>query len=199
MKQITLILPEGYSDWEYALLAGIGAAFYEFDIRFITPSPGIVTSQGGVTAQLADGVESFSPDATTTLVIIGSAIWTTQAAPDLTNLLRHQHAIGGRVAGICGGTLALARAGLLDDTPHCSNNLDLLTDHAPRYTGQAHFVQSPSAVTANRLVTAPGTAPVSFTAEIFAQSGLAPEAVAQFRSMLAAEHLVQPPSHQNQA
>ena len=39
--------------------------------------------------------------------------------PDVGNLLRAQHSGGGVVAGICGGTLALARAGLLDrDAAH---------------------------------------------------------------------------------
>jgi putative intracellular protease/amidase len=36
--------------------------------------------------------------------------------PDIANFLKIHHLDGGVVAGICGGTLALARANLLDQT-----------------------------------------------------------------------------------
>ena len=39
-----------------------------------------------------------------------------------------------------------------------------------------------------RVVTAPGTAPVSFTAAVFESVGLDRESVQQFRTMLATEH-----------
>ncbi|WP_424944272.1 DJ-1/PfpI family protein [Aliiroseovarius crassostreae] len=192
MNEITLLLADAFADWEYAFIAGTGGAYFDFNIGFITPDPGMVRSQGGLMVHVADGIDRFTPDASTTLVVIGSAIWAGDTAPDtragLPELLQAHHDAGGVVAGICGGTLPLARAGLLDHCAHSSNSLAFLTDAVAPYKGQGHYVAGPKAVSDNRIVTAPGTAPVSFTAEVFAQSGLDPEACGQFRTMLAAEH-----------
>lgn len=189
VHSITLLLPHAFADWEYAYIAGTGAAFFGFDIRFITPDPGTICSQGGLMTQVPDGVDHFQPDTASTLVIIGSAIWATEAAPDLTALLRAQHDAGGVLAGICGGTLPLAHAGLLDGCAHTSNSQEFLTASVASYTGQRHYVAGSRSVSSGGVITAPGTAPVSFCAEVFARSGLDAETVAQFRTMLAAEHV----------
>lgn len=188
MAKVAIILTPGFADWEYALIAGTGGPFYGLDVRFFSPETGKIRSQGGlvtvISHELAD-IPEWSPEVVT---VISGTVWTTDAAPDLDGLLKAHHSQGGVVAGICGGTLALARAGLLDQTPHTSNNADFLKEHAPKYTGAEHFCVSASAVTGERVITAPGTAPVSFAAAIFENAGLAPNAVQQFKSMLAAEH-----------
>lgn len=192
MTKIAIILTQGFADWEYALLAGAGGAFYGQEIRFFAPTVGEVLSMGGLAAQVAhsfEGIAQWSPDA---VVVIGSAIWETDDAPDIGALLQSHHSGGGVVAGICGGTLALARAGLLEKTTHTSNAPDYLTDNATGYDGSIHYRQSASAISADRVITAPGTAPASFAAAIFSSVGVDPDAVEQFRTMLAAEHT--PPS-----
>ena len=35
-NKVAIILTEGFSDWEYALLAGTGRAFYGLDIAFFS-------------------------------------------------------------------------------------------------------------------------------------------------------------------
>ena len=37
MKPITIVIAEGYSDWEIAPLAGVGRAFFGADIRLPHP------------------------------------------------------------------------------------------------------------------------------------------------------------------
>ena len=111
-------------------------------------------------------------------------------APDLRDLLVAQHSGGAVIAGICGGTLALARAGLLNDIAHTSNDPAFLARNAEGYAGERHYVESASAISQNRIVTAPGTAPASFAAAVFEGAGLTQDTVAQFRSMMAAEHYV---------
>lgn len=192
MNKITLLLVDAFADWEYAFIAGTGGAYFNFNIDFIAPDPGMVRSQGGLIVHIENGIDSFTPDASSTLVVIGSATWAGDAPPDarsgLTQLLEAHHRTGGVVAGICGGTIPLARAGLLESCAHTSNSPEFLTDTVAPYGGQRHYVVGPQAVSDNRVITAPGTAPVSFTAEVFAQSGLDPDACVQFRKMLAAEH-----------
>ncbi len=187
MAHVTVLLPQGFADWEYALLAGTGGPFFGLDIRFVSPTPGEVTSQGGLTAHVPAGPDSLA-SSPGVIAVIGSPLWATDAAPDLSDLLRAHYHDGGVVAGICGGTLALARAGLLDHHQHTSNDLQFLIENAKTYAGQTSFKPSKKAVADKRIITSPGTAPVSFTAEIFALAGVRPASVTQFKSMMAAEH-----------
>ncbi|WP_421855893.1 DJ-1/PfpI family protein [Oricola sp.] len=188
MARIAVILTQQFADWEYALIAGTGGPFFQFEIGFFAPEAGEVTSQGGLTALVphtTDEIADWQPDA---IAVIGGMVWESDAAPDLADLLRSQHARGGTVAGICGGTLALARAGLLDDIAHTSNDAEFLKQNSNAYAGAVHYKASASAVADNRIITAPGSAPVSFTAAVFEAAGLDQDSLGQFRSMLAAEH-----------
>ncbi|MEZ7196942.1 DJ-1/PfpI family protein [Pseudodesulfovibrio karagichevae] len=188
MKKVAIILTQGFADWEYGLIAGAGGPFYGLNIRFFAPAAGEVRSMGGLSAIVAHGVEAVPEWAPGVIVVVGGTIWETEDAPVLDDLLLAHHSKGGIVAGICGGTLALARAGLLDDVRHTSNDADYLHRHAPGYTGSALFRPEPVAVTDNRVITAPGTAPVGFAAAIFESAGLDHDAAEAFRRMLAAEH-----------
>jgi putative intracellular protease/amidase len=72
------------------------------------------------------------------------------------------------VAAICAGTLALARAGLLNDRRHTSNMPGYIGEHAPQYSGTALYEAAP-AVTDRGVITASGLSPVDFAREIFRQ------------------------------
>lgn len=102
--------------------------------------------------------------------------------------LATQHERNCTVAGICGGTLALARAGLLDDVRHTSNAPSFLADNAPEYAGAPRYEARPAAIMDDHIITAPGTAATSFAAKVFEAAGLDAQAVQQFRAMTAAEH-----------
>lgn len=192
MEKIAIILTQGFADWEYALIAGTGGPFYGLDVQFFAPETGEICSQGGLVALVTQGLDEISPWSPNVVVVVGGTIWPSEEAPDISALLKAHHAGGGVVAGICGGTLALARADLLNETPHTSNDGDFLKQNAPGYSGSAHFNASASAISANRVITAAGTAPVSFTAAIFDSIGLDQETVQHFRKMMAAEHASAP-------
>ncbi len=188
MSKVAVFLTQGFADWECALIGGTGGPFYGLDIQYFTPVVGEVRSQGGLITTISQGLDAlgkWKPDA---LVVVGGMIWETGDAPDIRSDLLAQHARGAVVAGICGGTLALGRAGLLNDVRHTSNNPDFLSQNADGYAGAGHYVDSPSAISEDRVITAPGTAPVSFTAAIFEGVGLDQEKVKQFKAMMAAEH-----------
>lgn len=188
MAKVAVILAQGFADWEYALIAGTGGPFFGLDVQFFTPETGEVCSQGGLVTVISQSIDDLSKWSPNIVVVIGSTIWTSEEAPDVSELLKTQHADGGVVAGICGGTVALARAGLLNETPHTSNEVNYLTENAQGYSGSDQYCVSASAVSGNRVITAPGTAPVSFTAAVFESIGLDKESVQQIRSMMAAEH-----------
>ncbi|WP_205187767.1 MULTISPECIES: DJ-1/PfpI family protein [unclassified Burkholderia] len=188
MPRVSLILAPGFADWEYAFIAGTASPFYGIDARFFAPVPGAFRSQGGLMVTVDGSLQQcveWKPDV---VVIIGGMIWESAEAPDLREFLLAVRANGSTVAGICGGTLALARAGLLNTVPHTSNNANFLSQNGAGYEGAALYRHSTAAVVADGIITAPGPAPVSFTCAVFESAGLPPEIVAQFRSMLAAEH-----------
>ena len=188
MAKVAVLLTQGFADWEYALIGGTGGPFYGLDIQYFAPVAGEIRSQGGLTAVVSrslDEISAWQPEA---LVIVGGTIWETGEAPDVGKVIKAQHDGGAVIAGICGGTLALARAGLLNAVPHTSNDSEFLKHNAENYTGSEHYRGSASAISKDRVITAPGTAPVSFTAAVFESVGLDQETVLQFKKMMAAEH-----------
>ena len=187
-QKVALVLTPGFADWEYAFIAGVGGPFYGLDVAFFAPEAGTLRSQGGLTVEVERSVAELADWAPAAIVVVGGTVWESEQAPDIGALLKEQLQRGVTVAGICGGTLALARAGLLNDRAHTSNDAYFLTRNAEKYTGQNHFVASASAVTDTRVITAPGSAPVSFTAGVFRAVGIDEETVRQFNAMLAAEH-----------
>lgn len=188
MSTIALILTPGFADWEYAYIAGTGGPFYGMEVAFFTPSPGEVVSQGRLAAQVPRGTSEIADWRPNVVVVIGGTGWERDGASDVSDVLLAQHERGGTVAGICGGTLALARAGLLNDVRHTSIDLAFLEGGAPSYGGAALYEISPRAVVDGRIVTAPGTAATSFAAAVFGAAGLDAGSVGTFRAMTAAEH-----------
>jgi putative intracellular protease/amidase len=185
MQPITIILTDHYSDWEIAPLSGAGRAFYEADIRLVSPDGGVLTSVAGLSVT---DLAAFTPPDEGVVVVCGGPAFETGSPPDLSARLKRARENGCIIAGICGGTIALARAGLLDDVAHTSNHPGYLEDNAPAYAGRKHYVDQPAALRSGFIITAPAPAPVSFAAEILTAAGLEPDKVHQFRTLLAAEH-----------
>jgi len=186
MTTIVTILTEGFADWEIALLAGSARSFYDIKLLHAAPGGAPVTSAGGlrVTPDLA--IRAIELGAIDALVVCGGGIWRTGRAPDLGSLLRAAHEQELLIGGICDGTLALARSGLLDNVEHTSNSPDNLCETG--YAGRAHYWDVPHAVSAGRIVTAPSTAPVSFMAAILEGLGYADGNLDYYLGLLAAEH-----------
>lgn len=138
---------------------------------------------------ISQGMKQLSEWQPAVIVVVGGTIWESADAPDISASLRDRHAQGATVAGICGGTLALARAGLLNAVEHTSNNAEFLAQHAENYAGSGLFRGGATAVSMGRVISALGTAPVSFTAAVFEAAGVAQETVEQFKGMMAAEHV----------
>jgi transcriptional regulator GlxA family with amidase domain len=75
------------------------------------------------------------------------------------------------IAAICGATLAVARAGLLNERRHTSNTPGYLGAHLPDYCGVAEY-DSALAVNDRGVITASGLGPVDFARAIFAELGV---------------------------
>lgn len=188
MTRAITILTENFADWETALLNSTARLYYGFYTQFATPGGLPVTSSGGmlVTPQLA--LEDISVDELDLLMVCGGSIWQSGKAPDPTALLRAARDKGVVLAGICDGTRVLAQAGVLDNVRHTSNSADNLSSLGRSYAGAALYQDVPWAVADGRVVTAPGTAPVSFTAEVLRSLGIDDDNLASYLAMHGAEH-----------
>jgi putative intracellular protease/amidase len=125
-----------------------------------------VTTMGGLHLAPETLVRDIQPAPGDILVLPGGDTWLDPAqAPALraaANLLDD----GIVVAAICGATLGLANAGVLDRRPHTSNDPAALKMFCPNYHGESCYVNEP-AVTSGNLITASGLAPVEFAYHVF--------------------------------
>lgn len=185
---IAIVLLDGFADWEVGLFAAAGRAWLGARIRFHAPGGRPVRSMGGLAAMPDAALEDLRTGDHDALALIGSSGWEADGAPDLTDLVRGDLAAGRPVGAICGGTVAAARAGALDDRRHTSNAAAYLIEHARGYRGAAHYVDGPRAVVDGSLVTAPGTAPASFATAMLGLIFPGHPLVDEVGRLIAAEH-----------
>jgi putative intracellular protease/amidase len=186
MTKIVTILTEGFADWEIGLLVGAARGFYGVDTQFATPGGEPVSSTGGMKVTPDVALAGVDVDGLDALVVCGGEAWQKPGAPDLTALLEAARAKGKVIGAICDGTVAAARAGLLDALAHTSNGAGYLD--ATGYKGKRHYRDVPHAVVDERVVTAAATAPVSFMAAIMRELGLGDDQLDFYLGLHAAEH-----------
>jgi putative intracellular protease/amidase len=159
-------LQPGWADWEAGQVLPALRGYYGVQVEVATPDGEPQTSMGGVLAaadyKFSDPVLADAD----VLLLIGSDAWIPYRDAALFSLLRQAQADGKIIGAICAGTVAAARAGLLTGKAHTSNGGDWLAQQAPDYGGADGYVDTAKAVTDGRLVTAAGTAPVTFSAAI---------------------------------
>jgi putative intracellular protease/amidase len=182
MKFAYLFVLDTLADWEPGLLAAelnTGRMFTKpgtsLPIRTVGVSLEPVTTMGGLRIQPDVTLADLTSADAAVLLLPGAETWREP---------RHRAALakaaefldaGVPVGAICGATVALAEAGMLDARPHTSNDLEALTQFSPGYHGAAHYVAEP-AVTDGDLITASGTAPLDFARHVLARLDvLAPE------------------------
>ena len=168
MKTIVVYVTDTLADWELGyVLPGLAMANGmqpRFDVITAGTSTDPVTTKGGLTLVPATRLAEIDPEAIDMLIIPGADTWA-QGHDEVLKLASDLVAAGTPVAAICGATLGLARAGLLDDRPHTSNAPDFLA-MTPAYHGAAHY-QEAKVVAEDTVITAPATAPIDFARAIF--------------------------------
>ncbi|KRB50110.1 peptidase [Rhizobium sp. Root708] len=187
MTRLAILLTEGFADWEVAPLTASARTYFGFDVVTAAPDGADVRSMGGMRVAPDISTDNLRAHAFDALVLCGGTIWETDKAPDVAEIVEDFIAHGKVVAAICGATLPLAGAGVLNRVLHTSNAADFIAA-APGYTGKTRYRDGPHAVRDGKIVTAAGSAPVTFAAEIYRALGHSGDELDQYVLMFGAEH-----------
>jgi putative intracellular protease/amidase len=169
-SSIHLFVFDTMADWEAAFAAAAiqNSQFQRLPGRYRIVTAGLsrepITTMGGVRIQPDIALGEISPFTSSMLLLPGGQSWEYGANGAAIEMARRFIAHCVPVAAICAATLALARAGLLDNRYHTSNARAYLA--ASGYRGGRFYREKP-AVTDQGVITASGVAPVDFAREIF--------------------------------
>lgn len=176
MPKLAVLLTDAFADWEAAPLMAAARAWLHVDVVTVSPGGAAVVSMGGLRVTPDTALEALAPEEFDGLAIIGGGIWQTANAPDVGPAVRAFRRVDKAIGGICAGTLAIARTGILRGVTHTSNSKAFLSE-TEHYHGHSSYLDVPFAVRDGHLVTASGMAPISFAREMLAAIGvLTPEA-----------------------
>ncbi len=166
------------SDWEPGyILAELGSGRFFCDPK--TPYSLVlcgknlnqITTMGGIRLVPDICIQDVQPGSDRLLILPGADTWLDPKEEPVFATLKNLLQTDITVAAICGATMGLAQAGLLDNRPHTSNDLSALKMFCPNYTGEKYYSNKP-AVTDDTLITASGLAPVEFAYQVFIKLGV---------------------------
>jgi len=164
---VHVLVFDGFADWEPAFALAELRRTGGLDVVTVGFTQAEVRSMGGLRVVPDRSLAGLSPSAVRLLLLPGGDLWEgsyprAEVGAVLTDLIR----AGVPIAAICGATLAVARAGVLDDRAHTSNELAYLQRMVPEYAGAGRYVDA-LAVRDRGLITASGAGPTEFAREIF--------------------------------
>lgn len=130
-----------------------------------------VKTMGGLTIIPDCTISEIELNEKTVLILPGADTW---AEPQNAQIIQKASALlskGGTVCAICGATVALANAGILNDRPHTSNGNIFLEMFCPSYKGQKFYINQP-AVRDENLITGSATGSLMWATLIIEKIGV---------------------------
>lgn len=178
MITIYIYLLSTLADWEIApVSAELNSKRFFKDgapqvvVKTVAVSKEPVKTMGGLTIVPDCTIDEIELSEKTVLLLPGADTWAeAQNAP----IIQKASALlskGGTVCAICGATVALANAGLLNDRPHTSNGAGFLEMFCPSYKGQKFYVDQP-AVRDGNLITGSATGSLMWAKLIIEKLGV---------------------------
>ncbi|TKR34060.1 glutamine amidotransferase [Luteimonas gilva] len=163
-KTVAVVMVDGPADWEMGPVLAAVREWFGMNVITATEDGQPIVSIGGVTILPQRKLADLAPTEADLWILPGSDAWRERIPPAILEGIKTRVAAGKPVAAICGATVALATAGLLEDRPHTSNSLQFLKDNAPNYGGGGHYVDRPC-VSDGLVVSASGMGPIGFAVE----------------------------------
>jgi putative intracellular protease/amidase len=172
--RVHVLVFDGFADWEPAHALAELRRWGKQEVVSVGFTDADVTSMGGLRVRPDRALADVRSEDVRLLILPGGDMWEREDAyprAQLEILVDEVLAAGRSVAAICGATVAMARARLLDDRRHTSNALSYLTEMVPTYRGSAHY--DPALAVSDRgVITASGLGAVDFARAIFAELGV---------------------------
>lgn len=177
-----LYVQDTMSDWEPGFLTSelhSGRYFARpgtrIPVRTVGLTPDPVTTMGGLRLTPDLTVDALHPRDAAVLILPGGDTWLDPAHDPVLARAAEFLDAGVPVAAICGATMALANAGMLDERPHTSDNLEALQAVCHGYSGAEHYTGELAQCDGD-LITASGIAPIEFAHAVLDRLGVfAPE------------------------
>lgn len=163
MTTIYVYILDTLADWElgYVTAELNSGRFFKKDapkiaLKTVGHSKEAITTIGGMTIVPDCLIDDIIMSDTTVLLLPGADTWNDPKQEAIIEKAEELLSLGATVGAICGATVALASAGLLNDRPHTSNGPGFLDMFVPNYTGKDFYVDQPAAAD-NNLITASST------------------------------------------
>ena len=167
-----LYILDTLADWEPGYIISelnTGRYFKKEAPRYSVKTFGInkqpVTTMGGIQIVPELSIEEVQPENAGVLILPGSDLWNEPKHKPVFELVKNFLSRNILVSAICGATVALANAGILDSCKHTSNDLGFLLQICPNYKGKENYITQPVVMDGN-LITASGMAPMPFAKRI---------------------------------
>lgn len=166
------------ADWEigYVTAELNSGRFFKKDapdvlVKTVGISKEPVKTMGGLTIIPDCVIDDIAINDKSTLLLPGGNTWDDPKHSVIVKKAAELLSVEATVCAICGATVALAHAGLLDHRPHTSNGVGFLDMFCPSYKGQSYFVDKPS-VSDGNLITASGTGALPWAKQIIEHLGV---------------------------
>ncbi|RED41796.1 DJ-1/PfpI family protein [Paenibacillus sp. VMFN-D1] len=160
MKYAYVYVLDTMADWELGFVtAELNSGQYfknrgsRLPVRTVGASNRPITTKGGMTIVPDVTVDEITHETTAILLLPGADNWKDSVNGPIIEKVKQLLDAGGNVAAICGATLALADAGLLDDRQHTSNSREYLNLFSPAYKGAARYKDEKVVVDGNLITT----------------------------------------------
>lgn len=171
-KKVYLYVFNTMSDWEIGYLTAElnSGRYFKKGLQPLTVvtvgcDRNPITTMGGLKVIPEITLEECSLETTDVFILPGGNTWTEPIHDTVLEIAEKALAQGTIIAAICGGTIGLAKKGVLDSRSHTSNDLGYLKMIVPNYAGEKNYKFEPSVIDEN-LITASGIAPLEFTMQV---------------------------------
>lgn len=178
MITIYIYLLSTLADWEIAPVSAElnSKRFFKSDapqvvVKTVAISKEPIKTMGGLTIVPDCTIDEIELSEKTVLLLPGADTWAEAQNAQIIQKASALLSKGGTVCAICGATVALANAGILNERPHTSNGAGFLEMFCPSYKGQNFYIDQPAVMDGN-LITGSATGSLMWAKLIIEKLGV---------------------------